>query len=261
MSKYESPESQVKEGTQNATDDTNTGSDTLDIADGAGDGATGEQSAATADQSGDANGGTGSDAAKADTATAATPAPAPTPAVAPAPAAKAVQPAAPVAPAAPAFVADALPLVTTPTADVFSPLGKGYLEDLENYISVMHLRRPTTSAEGAVQQRRLFRLLTQIVNNLTDDFADVWTALLKRAYEERLGAFAPQAVFRFFDSPLLNLSAADATGFRGMLNLIVKTADPKSRKLVLSQVNLEQTLNVKPFSSDGRERLFAFYSI
>ena len=153
--------------------------------------------------------------------------------------------------------AEELPVFVEPKSK-FSPMGQAFLDDLEVYIKMMGPTRPTSQAEAVAQQHSLFRLLTGIVNN-TEDFYTVFAQALKRMADEVDGAFSPLAVFRYLDQ--LKMSNDSRMAFRNLINLVTKTAPPKSREAVLRQIDVPGTVNVKIFTEAGRQRLLTFYNV
>lgn len=197
------------------------------------------------------DGSTGSPADGADVAKPEAPA---APAAAPAVPAKAgtpkpqnvVQPKAPAAPA------------PTEQKVILSPRAQALFEDLEAYLVAMDPKKPADDRKGATNQARLFRII-QAITNLQEDFRPAFIALLRKFDEHGKdgGALHPLNVFRFF--PSVPLGDDERLAFRNLLNLLTKLASPKSRQLMLGQINLPATLNNPAISEAGRQRIESFF--
>lgn len=142
-----------------------------------------------------------------------------------------------------------------------SPLGQAMLHELEEYIEGMNPRKPNSAANGRIHQVRFFRLITEIVNNLTTDFDTVFGQVLQRITDNDAGVFDRENVYRYFDNLGTVLSKEEVLVFRNLVNFLIKTAPPKSRQAVLAQINVDATINVDVLSEPGRQRLFAFYNL
>lgn len=139
---------------------------------------------------------------------------------------------------------------------------KGLLEDLHAYIERMGPTCPMTVAMGATNQRRLFRTLQGIINDLDGtDFELAFGTLLKLIETHAKGAFYDLNVYRFLDSAELTLTQAERRAFRDILNFLIKIAPEGSRHHVVKQVNLEVTFAGRSFSEDGRQRVQNFCHI
>lgn len=155
------------------------------------------------------------------------------------------------------------PVVATGQASqpFFSPMGGALLHELEEYITGMNPRKPNSVSNGRIHQVRFFRLITEIVNNLTTDFDAVFAQVLKRIDDNDAGVFDRENVYRYFDNLGTVLSKEEVLMFRNLVNFLIKTAPPKSRQAVLAQINVDATINVDVLSEPGRQRLFAFYNL
>jgi hypothetical protein len=146
--------------------------------------------------------------------------------------------------------------IETIAAAEISPFAGGLLHSLEEYAELMNPRRPTSAAEGVSCQRRLFRALKSIINDLDgNDFDTVFGNLLAMIEKNTTGAFADLAMFRHLEAKELNLVPADRRSFRDMVNFLLKIAPLQSRTTVARQVNLNATFAGAAFSEEGRQRV------
>lgn len=194
--------------------------------------------------------GTGSPADRTDVAKPSAPAPVSAPAVP----AKAGTPqpqnvVQPKAPAAPAPVEQKV---------ILSARAQALFEDLDAYIVAMDPKKPANPRAGAANQARLFRII-QAITNLQEDFRPAFVALLRKFDEHGQGdgALHPLNVFRFF--PSISLGDEDRMAFRNLLNMLTKLAAPKSRRLMLGQINMAATLNNPAISEAARQRIEGFF--
>ena len=148
---------------------------------------------------------------------------------------------------------------TSPTAQLdyskLSTMGKIVLQSIEDYAIKMHPLKPIDVENGCRQQIGLFRALTQLLNNVNNDFPIVYGAVLARVHELRETVFHELYVFRFFDN--MQLSEKERKQFQRLLNLIKVTADPKSRQVTLKQVDMGKTMEF--FTEAVKQKIFAFY--
>lgn len=158
------------------------------------------------------------------------------------------------APPAPVLIEE---VVAIPAATVeIGPLAAGLLASFNEYAEVMNPRRPTTVSAGISYQRRLFRTIQSIINDLEGkDFDVVFGNVLAQIEANTTGAFADLAVFRHLELREMNLVPVDRRSFRDILNFLLKIAPLKSRAFVAKQVNLDATFAGNAFSEDGRQRV------
>jgi len=138
----------------------------------------------------------------------------------------------------------------------------GLLQDFDAYVGAMPPTKPMSQAEGATHQRRLFRTLQGIVNDLDGiDFEVAFGHVLATVEANDNHAFDDLAVFRFFDAKEMILPTEDRLAFRNFLNFLLKIAPAKSRATVASQVNLNATFANRAFTDAGRSRVQAYCRI
>jgi len=141
-------------------------------------------------------------------------------------------------------------------AIAISPLAAGLLASFNEYAEVMNPRRPTSVSTGISYQRRLFRTIQSIINELEGkDFDVVFGNVLAQIDANATGAFDDLAVFRHLELREMNLVPADRRSFRDILNFLLKIAPLQSRAFVAKQVNLDATFAGHAFSEDGRQRV------
>lgn len=141
----------------------------------------------------------------------------------------------------------------------FSSQAQLVLSTVVEYVTTMHPKRPLEPAKMLRQQTGLYRALTTAINRLeAEEFTVVWGWLLQQFSLYRKGVFAERYVFRGFED--MPLPEVDRKAFQRLLNLIVLTADPKSRPVALRQVDMGKTLELG-VTEPGRQRLHAFYNV
>jgi len=158
----------------------------------------------------------------------------------------------------PAVKAEVVPTPIPPAVEKenISLLGKIAQQNLLDYITNMAPRKPVTVEEGTRHQVQLYRTLTNIINNLDDDFNYVFANTLQLFHEHKDGVFHECRVFRHFES--IPLSKDERASFQRILNLLKLTADPKGRQLAVKQASIANTL--KFVSEKGIQKVTAFYS-
>lgn len=131
------------------------------------------------------------------------------------------------------------------------------LQTLADYMENMAPRKVMAANDGARHQVALYRALTNIINNTTDDFPAAFAAVLKLMDENRDGVFHESHVFRFMD--VIALPEADRKAFQRLLNLLKLLAPTKGRKLAMGQVDFERSLE-HGITEAGRQRVAAFFN-
>lgn len=159
-------------------------------------------------------------------------------------------------------VVETAPVVTSDILDINSlPISvnsKIALQNVTDYLINMKPRKPVFPDEGARHQVGLFRAIMAIINGQEDDFQVAFNTLLKIIHDNRDGAFHETCVFRFFEH--MALPENDRRAFQRLLNLVKLTADPKSRSLVMSQIDMASTLE-HAVSDHGRNKVLAFFGL
>ncbi len=133
---------------------------------------------------------------------------------------------------------------------------KAVIATIERYMENMSVIRPTTPTEGAMYQGQLAWLLNNVTHRYGADFKPAWSLILEYFNEYKDGVFGERHVYRFFEQS--NMGAQQIEAFQRLVNLIILTANPKTRKESLKQVDIERTLAVG-FDETARQNLLAFY--
>lgn len=176
--------------------------------------------------------------------------------VAPAPVTAAVVTPTPVKPAAPVLAEiDALIAKAQEEASTY---GKMVLEQLKGYIDSMAPKKLLSTADTVRWQVQLYRVLSNTVNRLDDDFFLVWGTILKAFHSQKDGVFHESYVFRAMEH--VTLSKEDQAAFQRLLNLVKLTASPQGRQAATRQVDFKKTLEFG-VNEAGKQKLFNFYNV
>lgn len=131
-------------------------------------------------------------------------------------------------------------------------------ERLKDYIEKMHPSTPVATDEGVRQQTALWNAFRFVLGKTDGEFVAVYARLLEHILAHRKTVFHERYVYRFFEH--LRLSPTDRRNFERMLNLVLVTCDPKTRRLSLRQVNLHASL--AGFADNAlQQRVIGFYSV
>lgn len=179
-----------------------------------------------------------------------------------------VAPVAPVAPKAavanPTVINATKPVVanasvTEQLAAILKDVPAAYQIDLgrvQTYIERMAPKRPVDSKVGVGEQVALYRAIQNIVNRQEQYFTQLFSGLLFLFKAEgKDGALSDRYRMRFMDN--ITLHVGDRKAFANITQLLHIVADPKSRKLALTQVNLERALE-NGLTAEGRKRVLDY---
>lgn len=113
-------------------------------------------------------------------------------------------------------------------------------QNLSDFARKMGTNVQVTAAEGAVSQGVLYRTIKMVLAQEGGDFTNMYGRLLGFVKTHRNTMFSDRYAYRFFDQVRIN--QADRKNFERILNLMIATCDPATRRLGLSQVDLQGTL-------------------
>jgi hypothetical protein len=130
------------------------------------------------------------------------------------------------------------------------------LRTIGDYMENMKPKKPISHTDGARHQVSLYRALMKAINNLDDDFALVFTTILRLFNEHRDGVFHDAYVFRFMES--VSLPVQDRQAFQRVLNLLKAAADPSTRAAALKQTDFEKTME-HGFTDQGRQNILTYF--
>ena len=136
---------------------------------------------------------------------------------------------------------------------------RALIAKLEEYIQNMKPNTQISWEDGHRHQYTLWKTLRLIIENTpADQFRQSWNIILMffNKFGGRGEVFHGTKVFRF--SEMWNRDEVELAAFQNLLNLIILTCNPATRKSSLKQVSLEKTLKQK-FSEAGRQKVIAFY--
>lgn len=129
---------------------------------------------------------------------------------------------------------------------------------MENYYAVMQPGRLVKDEEGAKMQYALFTLINGVLNTpRPEDFVSSWNTILAYYAQYNNSIFGIRMVNRF-----LHMWPGSQTAYNMLLaanNLIMLTANPKTRSNSLKQVNLDKTMR-QGFTDLARQRVMEFYA-
>lgn len=180
---------------------------------------------------------------------------------APAPAQAIITPAATSAPAA-------IPTVPSPKEDFAAyvdwiknygtSVQKEIVRVMDNYYTAMKPGRMVKDEDGAKMQQSLFTLINGVLNTpRPEDFVSAWNTILAFYAQYSDSVFGIRMINRF-----LHMWPSSHTAYNMLLaanNLLMLTADPKTRANSLKQVNLDKTMS-QGFTDLARQRVMEFYA-
>lgn len=129
---------------------------------------------------------------------------------------------------------------------------------LQDYATNMHPSKAMNAVDGKANQTALWRTIEMILKLEGPEFIKGYTMLLDWFSENRQGALNERYIYRYFAD--LTIPTNDRKNFNRILNLLVATADPATRRLGLEQADLTATLSG---FRDGaiQQRVTEFYSL
>lgn len=135
----------------------------------------------------------------------------------------------------------------------------GHIEFVEMYCEAMNPKKSMSAAEAARHQVGLYRTIVNILNNSGEQFSKAYATLLKLFNTHKDGALGTRAVYRAAD--VVPLNADERATFHALLDLLILTADPQSRKTALRQVDLNKTFRTKNLNEQTKQRVMNFYNL
>ena len=128
---------------------------------------------------------------------------------------------------------------------------------IETYIIVMDPRDRISDDDGARQQYKFWKTISNIAENISgDEFRKCWNILLAYFNQYKNDVFHDRFIFRF--SEFWQWSEYELNGYHRILNIIKLTADPDTRDLGLKQVSLDRSLT-DGFTDLARQKIINFY--
>ena len=137
-----------------------------------------------------------------------------------------------------------------PTLNIFAHVFSDYLEHMAK-------GKPVDPANGVRLQFRLWSAFRTLINNTEQGiFREVWKQVLAICLESKDKVFNEFYMYRFADQWTQQKDQLRA--FHALVNLIIITADPISRRAALAQVDLDKTIG-SAYGTTGRNNLVLFY--
>lgn len=130
--------------------------------------------------------------------------------------------------------------------------------ELNNFAEAMDPKRSITKEEAAQWHMSLFLLIKRVLNTPEQaDFNIEWGTLLGYINKNRDGVYSENWIFRHTDA--WSGSGAEFNQYRRLIVLILNTANPKTRKAEMANINFERL--VEGLKQAPVNRLGAFYSV
>lgn len=114
------------------------------------------------------------------------------------------------------------------------------VERLEIYAEKMQPGLPVDARDGATNQRNLWTAIKWALERPADEFTLLYTELLMFVHVHRDSIFSERYIYRFFDH--LSLGNGDRRNFERILNLVISTSNPATRRLVVQQLDIRQIM-------------------
>lgn len=129
--------------------------------------------------------------------------------------------------------------------------------ELEQYAQAMAPNHAISAQAGATWQVKLFRIIERTFNRVkAEDFQSCMDTLMAWFYANRETLTSDGYLFRF--SPEWTATTDEYQAFTRFATLLKLTSDPKSRNLVLKDMNFEYYLAFG-LTETGRERILAYF--
>lgn len=139
----------------------------------------------------------------------------------------------------------------------YPPALKIVISGMETYLKVMEDGTPVTPNEGATQQRNLNNLFMEALTAPGNAINMCMDVILYQMNKNALAAFTPRLAFRFLT--LARMSTTQVICFQNLIHLFTNTADPKSRRMMLRQIDLNKVLSYLP-NEQSRQNLITYYT-
>ncbi|QXN70603.1 hypothetical protein AGENTSMITH_199 [Bacillus phage vB_BspM_AgentSmith] len=130
--------------------------------------------------------------------------------------------------------------------------------ELNNFAEAMDPKKSITKEAAAQWHMTLFLLIKRVLSTEEQsDFNTEWGTLLGFVNKNRDGVYSEKWIFRHTDA--WSGSGSEFNQYRRLIMLILNTADPKTRKDAMSEINFELLVEgLKPVQVN---RLGSFYSV
>lgn len=134
---------------------------------------------------------------------------------------------------------------------------KSLVAILESYVDKMKLNQQLDKQTGASYQKELYLQIINVLNNSpSTQFQILWSIILRFAFLHSESSFSEIALRRYFPTSWVNES--ESALFSYLISLITKTADPKTVKSALKEIDLSKIILLLPV--EAKTRLAAYYS-
>lgn len=152
-------------------------------------------------------------------------------------------------------VAKTVTPTTTTQQEGFTPVYKVQL-DLANYAEAMDKKKSIVPEEGGKWQYSLYTTIKGVLNAKDqEEFNKEWNTALMFFNQNKDGIFNENFLFRFPEQ--WPGSGTEFTSFRRIAYMMLQTADAKTRKKALKDINME--LVVEGLNQAQRTKLLNFY--
>lgn len=134
---------------------------------------------------------------------------------------------------------------------------KDLIHNIETYMAKMKPNAPIDTNHGAAAQHAFWKVILGITGAESQDvFKRLWSILLAYFNEYQNGALGDRYVYRF--SEYWRHGEAELAAYQRILNILLKTRDPASRKDALAHFDMNRSLE-QVFSPQARQRIVTFY--
>lgn len=153
--------------------------------------------------------------------------------------------------------AEQLKISETKTQKGFNPVYKVELE-LTGYADAMDKKNVMVPEQGGKWQYSLFKAIKSCFNATSQDiFNAEFNTIINFFHKNKDGIFNEKFIFRFPEN--WPGSQNEYTQNRRLVYLIIQSADPKTRKKVLEQINME--LVAEGMTEAQKQMLFNYYQL
>jgi hypothetical protein len=156
-----------------------------------------------------------------------------------------------------------VPLSIDPQAMALLPLLQrtnlaALVDRLDDYVSAMGPGMPVDPRQGGSRQAALWNLIKGVLRAKPEEFTLQYSELLAVIHRHRTTVFSERYAFRFFNE--LKLASTERVNFERVLNVLLATCNPQTRRVAFRQVDIKNSL--RSMNDEALiERVLAYYML
>ncbi len=132
------------------------------------------------------------------------------------------------------------------------------VDRLHDYVTAMGPAVPVDPRQGGTHQAALWSAIRGVLRSSPEEFTLQFSELLLVIHRNRTTVFSERYVFRFFSE--LKLPSTDRLNFERVLNVLLATCNPQSRRMAYRQVDVKNAF--RGLNDEALiERVLAYYQM